>query len=74
MISCPVGIETAFREMKYNLGIVNLYGKSQQFAVQEIVAAMLLANFTARVVNEVVMEKASWVSGKCGIGTFDLQR
>ena len=45
--------------MKYNLGIVNLHGKSQQFAVQEIVAAMLQANFTARVVNEVVMEKAS---------------
>ena len=51
------GIETAFREMKYNLGIVNRHGKSMQFAAQEIYAAMLLANFTSRIVNAVVIEK-----------------
>ena len=43
--------------MKYNLGIVNLHGKSMQFAAQEIYAAMLLANFTSRIVNAVVIEK-----------------
>lgn len=51
------GIETAFRELKYGLGLVNLHGKKDDFVKQEIVAAMIMANFCSRIVNEVVVQK-----------------
>ena len=35
------GIETAFRELKYGFGLVNLHGKNDDFVKQEIFAAML---------------------------------
>ncbi|MGN0366972.1 MAG: transposase [Suilimivivens sp.] len=38
------GIETAFRELKYGLGLVNLHGKKDDFVMQEIFAAMTTAN------------------------------
>lgn len=51
------GIETAFRELKYGLGLVNLHGKKDDFVMQEIFAAMTTANFCSRIVNEVVLRK-----------------
>lgn len=51
------GIETAFRELKYGLGLVNLHGKSDDFAKQEIYCAMTMANFCSRIVNQVIIEQ-----------------
>ncbi len=48
------GIETAFRELKYNVGLVNLHGKSDTFVKQEIYAAMIMSNFCSRIVNQIV--------------------
>lgn len=48
------GIETAFRDWKYTLGLVNLHGKSDAFAEQEIYASLTAFNFASRVCNEVV--------------------
>ena len=48
------GIETSFRDLKYTLGLVNLHGKSDAFAEQEIYASLTAFNFASRVCNEVV--------------------
>ena len=51
------GIETAFRELKYGLGLTHLHGKKDEFVKQEILSAMIMANFTNRIVNEVVIRQ-----------------
>jgi hypothetical protein len=51
------GIETAFRELKYGLGLVNLHGKKDEFVKQEIFGAMIMANFRSRIVNEVALQR-----------------
>ncbi len=51
------GIETAFRELKYGLGLINLHGKHDDFVRQEVFASMIMANFVNRIVNEVVVHK-----------------
>lgn len=50
-------IETAFRDWKYTLGLVNLHGKSDAFAEQEIYASLTAFNFASRVCNEVVVRQ-----------------
>lgn len=51
------GIETAFRELKYGIGLVNLHGKSDDFVRQEVFTAMMMSNFCSRVTNEVMLKK-----------------
>lgn len=51
------GIETSFRDLKYTLGLVNLHGKSDAFAEQEIYASLTAFNFASRVCNEVVVRQ-----------------
>lgn len=51
------GIETAFRELKYGLGLVNLHGKKDDFVKQEIFASMVMSNFCSRISNEVVIHQ-----------------
>ena len=51
------GIETSFRDLKYTLGLVNLHGKSDAFAVQEIYASMTAFNFASRICQEAVIQK-----------------
>ena len=51
------GIETAFRELKYGMGLVNLHGKKDDFVKQEIFSAMLMMNFCNRIVNEIVVKQ-----------------
>ena len=42
------GLETAFRDLKYTLGLVNLHGRSDAFAGQELYAALIALNPTSR--------------------------
>lgn len=51
------GIETAFRELKYSVGLVNLHGKKDAFVKQEIFAAMIMSNFASRMVNEIILKQ-----------------
>lgn len=51
------GIETSFRDLKYTLGLVNLHGKRDAFAEQEIWAALTMFNFTSRIVREAVVKQ-----------------
>lgn len=51
------GIETAFRELKYGLGLVNLHGKKDEFVKQEIFAAMTMSNFCSRIASTIVMKQ-----------------
>lgn len=52
------GIENAFRELKYNLGLTLLHGKSEFFAEQEIYCAMIMSNFANRIIQNVVVNNA----------------
>lgn len=40
------GIETSFRELKYNLGAVNFHSRSDEFVKQEIVAKIIMYNYS----------------------------
>lgn len=51
------GVETAFRDWKYTLGLVNLHGKSDAFAEQKIYASLTAFNFASRVCREVVVRQ-----------------
>lgn len=51
------GIETSFRDLKYTLGLVNLHGKSDAFAEQEIYASLTAFNFASRVCRTVVVRQ-----------------
>ena len=53
------GLETAFRDLKYTLGLVNLHGRSDAFAEQELYADLTAFNFTSRVCREVVVRQPS---------------
>lgn len=51
------GIETSFRDLKYTLGLVNLHGRSDAFAEQEIYANLTAFNFASRVCQQVVIRQ-----------------
>lgn len=41
------GIETAFRELKYNVGLASIHSKKTVFVFQEIYAKLIMYNFSA---------------------------
>lgn len=51
------GIETAYRELKYYYGLVNLHGRSEEFARQEIYASMITASLCSRIINRAVVKQ-----------------
>ena len=51
------GVETSFRDLKYTLGLVNLHGRSNAFAEQEIYASLTAFNFASRVCQQVVIRQ-----------------
>ena len=56
------GIETAFRELKYNHCVTHIHGKSEEFARQKIDSAMIFSNFCSKIIKQVVI--LSWRHGK----------
>ena len=52
------GIETAFRELKYNYGLINLHGKQEKFVRQEIFASLIMANACARIISAVTIQQS----------------
>lgn len=51
------GIETSFRGLKYTLGLVNLHGRSDAFAEQEIYANLTAFNFASRICQNVIIRQ-----------------
>ena len=51
------GQELAFRDLKYTLGLINLHGKRDAFAEQEIYASLTAFNFASRVCREVAVRQ-----------------
>lgn len=51
------GIETAFRDIKYTIGLINLHSKKEDLVMQEIYAALIAYNFCTRIVSSVVVDK-----------------
>ena len=51
------GLETAFREQKYDYGLVNLHGRSEEFARQEIYASMITASLCSRIISRAVVKQ-----------------
>lgn len=51
------GLETSFRDLKYTVGLINLHGKSDPSAEQEIYSSLTAFNFTSRVCHEVVVRQ-----------------
>lgn len=51
------GIETSFLEIKYATTLLHLHGRSDDFAKQQIFAALCAYNFTSRLVNSAVVKQ-----------------
>ena len=49
------GIETSFRELKYNIGVSNLHTIKDEFIIQEIWAKLTMYNFTMSIALSVVL-------------------
>ncbi len=50
------GIEISFRDLKYTVGLVNLHGKRDAYAEQEVYAAMTIFNLSSRIVRQVIVQ------------------
>lgn len=52
------GIETAFRDLKYAIGLNNFHAKREDFVIQEIYAKLFMFNFSQRIIVDVVATKS----------------
>jgi len=50
------GIETSFRDLKYNLGACNFHSKKVEYIKQEIWARLILFNFCAVIISSIVVK------------------
>ena len=51
------GIETSFRELKYAIGLSNLHAKKDSAAKQEVLARLIMYNFSQCITMHVVIEQ-----------------
>ena len=52
------GIETAFRELKYTIGLLHFHAKKVEYIFQEVFARLIMYNFTELVTSPVIIQKA----------------
>ncbi|MBO4393561.1 MAG: transposase, partial [Spirochaetales bacterium] len=52
------GIENAFRELKYDIGLNNFPAKREDFIIQEIFAKLFMYNVAQRIIIDVVVVKS----------------
>lgn len=50
-------IETSFRELKYEEGLINLHSKKDEFIEQEIYAALTMYNYCSRIASAIPLKK-----------------
>lgn len=51
------GIETAFRELKYNVGLVNFHSKRADFIFQEVYARLIMYNLTMIITKNICIKQ-----------------
>ena len=51
------GIETSFRELKYNIGLINFHSKNKEFILQEIYIKLTLYNFCQAIMNQIIVKQ-----------------
>lgn len=47
------GVETSFREIKYDLGLINFHSKTKEFVFQEIYIRLTLYNFCKAIIKQI---------------------
>ena len=52
------GIETAFRELKYTLGLLHFHAKKVEFIFQEVFARLIMYNFAELIASSVIVPNA----------------
>ena len=52
------GIETAFRELKYTLGLLHFHAKKVEFICQEVFARLIMYNFAELIASSVIVPNA----------------
>ena len=52
------GIETAFRELKYTVGLLHFHAKKVEYIYQEVFARLIMYNFSELVTSPVIIQKA----------------
>lgn len=53
------GIETSFRSLKYTVGMLNFHSKKAECIFQEVLASLVVYNFTEWVTAQVVIQKSN---------------
>lgn len=53
------GIETSFRDLKYTIGLLHFHSKKVDYILQEIIAGLIMYNFSELITSHVVIEKGS---------------
>lgn len=51
------GIETSFRELKYNIGAINFHSKKKEFIIQELFIKLTLFNYCQIIMQQIVIKK-----------------
>jgi len=51
------GIETAFRELKYTIGLLNFHAKKEDYIMQEIYSRMIMYNFSEIIISNVIVAR-----------------
>ena len=51
------GIETLFRELKYNIGIINFHSKKKEFVKQEVFIKLTMYNMCQAVIQQIVIKQ-----------------
>lgn len=50
-------LELGFRNVKYSAGLLNIHGKSADYAKQEVYSSLILHNFAVRIVNQIALRQ-----------------
>lgn len=51
------GIETSFRELKYNIGLINFHSKNKELILQEIYIKLTLYNFCQAIMSQISIKQ-----------------
>lgn len=51
------GVETAFRTLKYAVGLISFHSKKTEYISQEVFAALIMYNFSAMIASHVIIQR-----------------
>lgn len=51
------GIETAFRSLKYSVGLLNFHSRKEEAISQEVFAALIMYNFSEMIASQIIIQK-----------------